>query len=131
MIEQDGDPIASRIFKGNETRERVPCVAGTDPRVGAYRRGACTRIPASMTNPSSVFLLLICVSPPFALFFHLRELPSPRLFFVSPLLRSLMTSDRFHALPAFLAFLNCRRATRRDAVRRDVRTMRTRPWQGR
>lgn len=29
MIEQDGDPIASRIFKGNETRERVrvPCVA--------------------------------------------------------------------------------------------------------
>lgn len=30
MIEQDGDPIASRIFKGNETRERVrvPCVAG-------------------------------------------------------------------------------------------------------
>jgi len=27
MIEQDGDPIASRIFKGNETRERAPCVA--------------------------------------------------------------------------------------------------------
>ena len=41
---------------------------------------------------------------PFALF-PLRELSSPRLFPVSPLLRSLMTSDRFYALPAFLAFL--------------------------
>lgn len=29
MIEQDGDPIASRIFKGNETHQRVraSCVA--------------------------------------------------------------------------------------------------------
>lgn len=108
MIEQDGDPIASRIFKGNETRERYVC-RGIDPRVSACRRDVCTRIPTSVTMPSLSLSLSRAYS--FRFFFRLQELPSSRLFFVSPLFRSLVTSDRFHALPAFLAFLDYRRTT--------------------
>jgi len=78
-----------------------------------------TRIPASVTNLSSICSYLsraisLCFSLSLSLFlflslrfgvFLLERASSSSLSFFSPLRSLAVTSDRFHALAAFLAFL--------------------------
>lgn len=80
MIEQDEDPIASRIFKGNETRERVRAhrvSRHSDPRVGACGRNVHVLVyTCRRDEPSFRLFLSRTRASASRSFFHLRELPS-------------------------------------------------------
>lgn len=132
MIEKDEDPIAPRIFQGSRGPSAYAFTVAIDARVYAcacaqvlvlmvlVRTDAirCIRgVPASVTNFCSVCACkYVCVSLSFSLsytHYFLALAPSSLsllrdLFFVPCSLRSLVTSDRFHALPAFLGYCRVR-----------------------